>query len=220
MTIRVLLADDQALLRGTFRMLIDSTPDMEVVGEAANGREAVDLAGTLGVDVLLMDIRMPDLDGLAATRLICADRNLTGVRVLMTVASLVAFYAGQAILSPYDEAVKMSDPGVAPVVFGTGLYLTVVGLLGVALGALIRNGAGAIATLVALLIIVPGLSHLLPSSWAPHVVPYLPSNAGGALLNVVPDPTLMSPWNGFALMVGYAVVLLAIAGALLKRRDA
>ena len=142
------------------------------------------------------------------------------VLVLMTAASLAAFYGGQAILSSYGEAVKISDPGVARVVFGTGLYLTVIAVLGVALGALIRNGAGAIATLVGLVFIVPGLSHLLPSSWSPHIVPYLPSNAGGALLNVVPDSTLMSPWSGFALFVGYAVALLLIAGVLLKRRDA
>jgi ABC-2 type transport system permease protein len=142
------------------------------------------------------------------------------VLVLMTITSLVAFYSGQAILSSYGEAVKISDPGVARVVFGTGLYLTVVGVLGVGLGALIRNGAGAIATLVGLVFIVPVLSHLLPSSWAPHIVPYLPSNAGGALLSVVPDPTMLAPWTGFALMVGYAVALLLIAGVLLKRRDA
>ena len=142
------------------------------------------------------------------------------VLVLMTAASLVAFYSGQAILSHYNRSVGLSDPGVARVVFGTGLYLTVVGLLGVALGALIRNGAGAISSLVGLLLLIPVLSELLPNSWSTHITPYLPSNAGGALLNVVPDPTLMSPWGGFALFVGYAVLLLAIAGALLKRRDA
>jgi ABC-2 type transport system permease protein len=144
------------------------------------------------------------------------------VLVLMTAASVIAFYIGQAILSSYPAggAVKMSDPGVARVVFGTALYLTVVGLLGVALGALIRNAAGAIAILFGVLLVLPALSDLLPASWAPHVVPYLPSEAGGALLNVVPDPTAMAPWNGFALMVGYAVVLLAAAAVMLKRRDA
>ncbi|QMU75031.1 response regulator transcription factor [Streptacidiphilus sp. PB12-B1b] len=100
-TVRVLLADDQALLRGTFRMLIDSTPDMEVVGEAANGREAVDLATALaagsGVDVLLMDIRMPDLDGLAATRLICADEKLAGVRVLILTTFEFDEYVAEAL---------------------------------------------------------------------------------------------------------------------------
>ena len=144
------------------------------------------------------------------------------VLALMTVASLVAFYFGQSILSSYNdsEAVKMSDPGVARVVFGTALYLTVVGLLGVALGSLIRNAAGAIAILFGVLLVLPALSDLLPSTWSPHVVPYLPSEAGGALLNVIPDPSSMAPWNGFALMVGYAVVLLAAAAVLLKRRDA
>ena len=142
------------------------------------------------------------------------------VLVLMTVAALIAFYSGQAILSHYGRSVTLSDPGVARVVFGTGLYLTVVGLLGVALGALIRNGAGAISSLVGVLLLLPVLSDLLPSSWSTHITPYLPSDAGSALLNVVPDPTLMSPWGGFALFVGYAVALLAIAGVLLKRRDA
>jgi DNA-binding NarL/FixJ family response regulator len=97
MTIRVLLADDQALLRGTFRMLIDSSPDMEVVGEAANGREAVEQAGPLDVDVLLMDIRMPELDGLAATRLICSDPALTGVRVLILTTFEFDEYVAEAL---------------------------------------------------------------------------------------------------------------------------
>ncbi|MFF0624154.1 response regulator [Streptomyces sp. NPDC004296] len=83
MTIRVLLADDQALLRGTFRMLIDSDPDMEVVAEAATGREAVHLARTRHIDLILMDIRMPDLDGLGATKLISDDRSLAGVKILV-----------------------------------------------------------------------------------------------------------------------------------------
>lgn len=74
----VLLADDQALLRATFRILIDSTEDLTVVGEAADGREAVDLAGAHHPDVILMDIRMPGTDGLAATAAICADPALTG----------------------------------------------------------------------------------------------------------------------------------------------
>ncbi|MEU4221680.1 response regulator transcription factor [Actinoplanes sp. NPDC026623] len=83
MTIRVLLADDQNLIRAGFKMIIDSEPGFEVVGEAADGRQAVDLARTARADVILMDIRMPGMDGLEATRRIGADENLAGVRVLV-----------------------------------------------------------------------------------------------------------------------------------------
>ncbi|GAA3919282.1 response regulator [Actinoplanes auranticolor] len=83
MSIRVLLADDQALIRAGFRMIIDAEPGLEVVGEAADGREAVDLCHRGRVDVVLMDIRMPFLDGIEATRRIGADERLADVRVLV-----------------------------------------------------------------------------------------------------------------------------------------
>lgn len=83
MTIRVLLADDQALLRGTFRLLIDTQPDMEVVAEASNGREALELARSQRADVVVMDIRMPEIDGIEAIRLIGQDEDLAGVKVLV-----------------------------------------------------------------------------------------------------------------------------------------
>ncbi len=83
MTIRVLLADDQALVRAGFRVLVDSAPDLEVVGEAQTGVEAVRLAGETKADVVLMDIRMPEMDGLAATQAITSDPSLAAVRVLV-----------------------------------------------------------------------------------------------------------------------------------------
>ena len=81
--IRVLLADDQALVRAGFRVLAGSAPDIEIVGEAADGAAAVDLARSLRADVVLMDIRMPGTDGLEATRRIAADPDLASVRVVI-----------------------------------------------------------------------------------------------------------------------------------------
>ncbi|MFF8190181.1 response regulator [Streptomyces bobili] len=97
MTIRVLLADDQALLRSAFRVLVDSEPDMEVVGEASDGAQAVRLAKEERADVVLMDIRMPGTDGLAATRLISADPSLAGVRVVILTTFEVDDYVVQSL---------------------------------------------------------------------------------------------------------------------------
>ncbi len=82
--IRVLIVDDQALVRGGFRVLVDSDPEFHVVGEAANGAEAVDLAQSTKPDVILMDIRMPVMDGLEATRLILSSNAEVRVLVLTT----------------------------------------------------------------------------------------------------------------------------------------
>jgi DNA-binding NarL/FixJ family response regulator len=81
--IRVLLADDQALIRAGFRMILGSEADIDVVGEAENGEQAIELVATLQPDVVLMDIRMPALDGLEATRTIAADPALSAVRVVI-----------------------------------------------------------------------------------------------------------------------------------------
>ncbi|MGW5370380.1 response regulator [Streptomyces sp. NPDC004009] len=97
MTIRVLLADDQALLRSAFRVLVDSEPDMEVVGEASDGAEAVRLAKERAADVVLMDIRMPGTDGLAATRLISADPGLAQVHVVILTTFEVDDYVVQSL---------------------------------------------------------------------------------------------------------------------------
>ncbi|MFD4246511.1 response regulator [Streptomyces sp. NPDC058525] len=95
--IKVLLADDQALLRSAFKVLVDSEPDMEVVGEASDGAQAYALARQTRADVVLMDIRMPGTDGLAATRMISGDPELAAVRVVMLTTFEVDEYVAAAL---------------------------------------------------------------------------------------------------------------------------
>lgn len=140
------------------------------------------------------------------------------VFVTCLVASFAAFFAGQATLG--SHGVGLSAPGALRAVVGVALYLTVVGLLGVAFGFIIRNTAGGIATLFLLLLVLPGLSNLLPASWQNSVVPYYPSNAGQALYTQRADHAMMQPWPGFGLFVGYLAVAVLLAALTLRRRDA
>jgi DNA-binding NarL/FixJ family response regulator len=96
-TVKVVIADDQVLVRAGLKVLVDSAADLEVVGEAATGREAVALAREARADVVLMDIRMPDMDGIAATRAITADEDLAGVRVLVLTTFEVNEYVFEAL---------------------------------------------------------------------------------------------------------------------------
>ena len=97
MTIRVVVADDQTLVRAGFRLLVDSAADLQVVGEAVDGAEALELARRERPDVVLMDIRMPRMDGLEATRRITADETLAGVRVLVLTTFDLDEYVHQAL---------------------------------------------------------------------------------------------------------------------------
>ncbi len=140
--------------------------------------------------------------------------------VLTIPAVLIAFFVGQAILSSQHIQASFSDPGVARAVVGAALYLTVVGILGLGLGALVRSTAGGIAALFGLLFVLPIIVHFLPKSFSTAVDKYLPSSAGQALLTVRQDPTALSPWAGFAVFCAYAAVALAAAAITLRRRDA
>jgi DNA-binding NarL/FixJ family response regulator len=111
-TVRVVLADDQALLRAGFKVLVDSASDLEVVGEASTGREAVQLARAAHADVVLMDIRMPDVDGLTATGLITSDEALAGVRVLILTTFEIDEYVFQALRAGASGFLgKGAEPG-------------------------------------------------------------------------------------------------------------
>lgn len=141
--------------------------------------------------------------------------------VVALVADFVSFFLGQALLSGYDLNVALSSTGALRSVFGAALYVTVAGLIAVALGALLRNTAAGISTFVGVFFVLPPLTQLLPSSWSSHFVQYLPSNAGGALYGATRGvENALSPWTGFAVLGAYAVVLVALAAVRLKRIDA
>jgi DNA-binding NarL/FixJ family response regulator len=110
--ISVVLADDQALIRAGFRALIDSASDLTVVGEAEDGESAIELVRSTRADVVLMDIRMPGLDGLAATREICADDDLAGVKVIVLTTFELDEYVIQAVQA---GASGFLSKGVGPV---------------------------------------------------------------------------------------------------------
>jgi ABC-2 type transport system permease protein len=139
---------------------------------------------------------------------------------LMLPAALISFFGSQAILQQHHVQTTFGSPHVARAVVGSALFLTVVGLMGLALGALIRSTAGGIATLAGVLFVLPGIADILPNSWGDSISPYLPSSAGEAIMAIHPDPTALAPWTGFGLFCLYTALALAAAAVLLVRRDA
>ena len=137
---------------------------------------------------------------------------------LMLVASLIAFVVGQHFLATHGTT--LSAPHAWRAIIGTAGYLTLIAMLAVALGFIIRSTAGGIATLFGLLLVLPGIGQVLPMSWQVHTLPYLPSNAGAALYSAQPDPTVLSPATGLLVLVIWVAVALSAAALLLKRRDA
>jgi ABC-2 type transport system permease protein len=140
--------------------------------------------------------------------------------VLAEVVSFCSFFVGLAILHSHVQ-VSLSDHNVTRSVIGAGLYLTVIGLLALAIGALIRHTAGAIATILGALFVLVIVGPLLPDSWGAHINAYLPEQAGTTITHVNATASqLLSAWQGFGVLCIYAVVLLAAAAFLLQKRDA
>jgi hypothetical protein len=137
------------------------------------------------------------------------------------VVSLVAFEVGQGVLSAKSIQTTLGQPDVLRAVLGAALYITVVGILGIAFGFLLRSTGGALATLVGILLVVPILIRFLPSDLSDQIDKYTPANAGQAILQVHTDPNLyLSPWTGFALFCLYTLAVLALAVLLVQKRDA
>ena len=137
------------------------------------------------------------------------------------IASFVSFFLGEALLSSHHLGVSITSPTALRSVIGVALYMTVAGMIGVALGALFRNTAAGIATFAGVFFVLPPLTELLPTSVRDHLTQYLPSNAGEVLWGGARDlHNALSPWTGFALLCGYAAVLIAAAAWRLRSTDA
>ncbi|MPQ98430.1 ABC transporter permease subunit [Modestobacter sp. I12A-02628] len=137
--------------------------------------------------------------------------------VTTTIAAFAAFSLGQVTYG--SGAATLSTDGALRVVVGTGLYLTGVGLLAMAITWLLRSTAASIATVVVLMLVLPAISGLLPDSWGDVLEKWLPTQAGSAIMTLVTDSTMFSPWAGLAVMVGWVALLFAAGTALLRRRD-
>lgn len=141
--------------------------------------------------------------------------------VLMLVSSFVAFFAVQAIVAGHHVDRTLGDPHALRAIFGTALFLTVLGALGVGLGTLLRSTAGGIAAFVGLLFVLPGITALLPASVGDSVAPYLPVNAAFTVAtSTFEDPHHLSTWGGFAVFCGYTALLVAAGALRLARSDA
>jgi ABC-2 type transport system permease protein len=176
-----------------------------ITGEYATGSIRVSLAAVPG--------RLPMLWGKAIAF------GLVALAACVP-AVLAAFLAGQSILSAEDLDIGLGEPGVVRAVLGSALFLTAVGLLGLGLGALLRNSAGGISALFGLLFAPQLVLGLMPESVSDAVYRYLPTPAGTAVSSVHQDTLTLSPWTGFALFCLYTAVVVGLAAWRLRRRDA
>ena len=139
---------------------------------------------------------------------------------LMLPAVLLAFFGSQAILRNHHILqLSFTHPGVPRTVIGGAVYLMLVGVFCLGLGAIVRNTAGGIAVFAAIMFVIPPLLNILPSDWNNAINPYLPSSAGNSIYTLHPDSHSLAPWPGFLLFLGYTALSIGIGAVLLLRRD-
>ena len=146
---------------------------------------------------------------------------VTVTAVSMIIVSIVAFVCAQALLSHYRTGFSLSDPGVLRVVIGTGIYLTLVGMIGGALGWIVRSTPGALVAYFAVILVLPVLFGEALGNWGKEVAQFLPSQAGASFSTSIPESSYsLSPWVGLLVLAGWVAVALAVAAGVLRRRDA
>ncbi|BCL27032.1 ABC transporter permease [Streptomyces aurantiacus] len=139
--------------------------------------------------------------------------------VVGMVGAFGTFLLASGIVDGTDAAMGLSDTGVVRSLLGAGLYLCLIGVIGAALGSLMRSVAGGISVLVATLMLVPGLMTLLPNAWEENLTPYLPSSAGESMFALTHDSTTLSPTAGLLVFLGWTLLTLGGAAYRMVRRD-
>jgi ABC-2 type transport system permease protein len=134
--------------------------------------------------------------------------------------SWLSFFVGQLMISGHMPTAQLSQANVVRAVIGGGLYLAMIGLMGVAVGTLFRHTAGAITTVIGILFVLPGVLQTLPQSWRNPVEEYWPTRAGGRVASVLPEPHTLTAWWGFGELSLFVAVLFGLAYLVLQRRDA
>jgi len=184
-------------------------------------------AGALGVLVISSEygtgMIRATLGAVPQRRAMLAAKGLVFALATFVVGELAAFTSfgvGAAILHGAHAGASLGDPHVLRAVFGGGLYLTAVGLLGFGLGALIRHTAGALSAFFGVLFALTAVSDLLPTHLRNEIIRYLPANSGSQIFTVLPVKDALSPWAGLGVFCLYALAALVAAAVLITRRDA
>ncbi|HUL28774.1 MAG TPA: ABC transporter permease subunit [Streptosporangiaceae bacterium] len=170
-------------------------------------------SGTIRASLLAMPRRIPMLIAKGVVFSVL-------VFVVGEAVTFGSFFIGAAIVHSHFP-VSLSQPGVTRAVIGSALYLTVLGLFALAIGSLIRHTAGAITTVIGLVLVIFPLTGLLPYSWGAHIHAYMPTVAGQLITaDKQTAGQLLTPWQGFGVFCAWTALLLIVGGYLLKRRDA
>jgi ABC-2 type transport system permease protein len=140
--------------------------------------------------------------------------------VTMIVACLVGFVVAQALISNYRTGYSLADPTVLRIVIGTGVYLTLMGVLGAALAWIVRSTPGALVAYVAVILVLPILFSTVLGTWGKHVAEFMPTSAGASFIRSIAEPPSLGPWTGLVVLIAWVVALVAVAALELRRRDA
>lgn len=145
---------------------------------------------------------------------------ITVTAVTMVGSCVIAFLAAQALISHYRFGYSLTDPGVLRVVLGTGVYLTLIGIIGAALAWIVRSTPGALVAYIAVILVLPVLFGTVLGTWGKDIAKFMPSQAGASFVSTLREPDSLSPWTGLSVLALWVALGVTISALELRRRDA